>query len=121
LLAPQTFVRANAEVYGASSQCMLYATFHGGDNRHFLTGEELNGPAVNALGVRSQKLSNVGRTSNGCHKIYFLELLRASEGTLSRWSQLYLQSFVSGWVMARFSRAIIHKKVCAPAVGILIG
>jgi hypothetical protein len=26
-------------------------------------------------------------------KIYYLELLRASEGTLSRWSRLHLQSF----------------------------
>jgi hypothetical protein len=42
--------------------------------------EELDGPAVSALGVRSGKLSNV------------LELLRASEGTLSSWSQLHLQS-----------------------------
>jgi hypothetical protein len=29
---------------------------------------------------------------DGCPKIYYLELLRASEGTLSRWSRLHLQS-----------------------------
>jgi hypothetical protein len=28
-------------------------------------------------------------------KIYYLELLRASEGTLSRWSRLHLQSLAS--------------------------
>jgi hypothetical protein len=36
------------------------------------------------FGVRSRKLSNVGP------KIYYFELLRASEGTLSRWSRLHL-------------------------------
>jgi hypothetical protein len=29
---------------------------------------------------------------DGRPKIFYLELLRASEGTLSRWSQLYLES-----------------------------
>jgi hypothetical protein len=42
--------------------------------------------------VRSLKLSNVGRSLDGGPKIYYLELLRASEDTLSRWSRLYLQS-----------------------------
>jgi hypothetical protein len=38
----------------------------------------------------------------GCvTKIYYLELLRASEGTLSRWSRLHLQSFVSTAVSRR--------------------
>jgi hypothetical protein len=34
-------------------------------------------------------------------KIYYLELLRASEGTLSRWSRLHLQSFVPALVSRR--------------------
>jgi hypothetical protein len=43
--------------------------------------EELNVLAVSALGVRSRKQSNIGRSSNGWPKIYYLELLRASKGT----------------------------------------
>jgi hypothetical protein len=45
--------------------------------------EELDGPAVSALSVRSQKLSNVGQ-SGWVTKIKYLERLRSSEGTLSR-------------------------------------
>jgi hypothetical protein len=45
--------------------------------------EELDSPVVSTLGVRSRKLSNIGRSSNGWQNIYYLELLRASEGTLS--------------------------------------
>jgi hypothetical protein len=56
--------------------------------------EELDGPTVSAFRRAiaevnqrwfSWKLCNMGDQK-------FLELLRASEGTLSRWSQLYLQS-----------------------------
>jgi hypothetical protein len=54
--------------------------------------EELDGRAVSALGARSRNLSNVGRSSDGWPEIYYLELLRASEGTLSRWSRQHLQS-----------------------------
>jgi hypothetical protein len=36
------------------------------------------------FGVRSRKLSNVGKSLDGSPKIYYLEVLRASEGTLSR-------------------------------------
>jgi hypothetical protein len=35
------------------------------------------------FGVRSRNLSNVGQSWDGWPKIYYLELLRASEGTLS--------------------------------------
>jgi hypothetical protein len=38
--------------------------------------KSFDGPSVNALGVRSRKLSNVGRSSDGWPKIYYLELLR---------------------------------------------
>jgi hypothetical protein len=66
--------------------------------------EDLDSPAVCAL----QKLSNIGRSLDGLPKIYYiLELLRAPEGTLSRWSRLHLQSLVptnphrAWWVIAR--------------------
>jgi hypothetical protein len=57
---------------------------------------------------------------------YYLELLRASEGTLSCWSRLHLQSLaptnpqwarVGGY--GPISLCVIHK-VWAPAVGTLI-
>jgi hypothetical protein len=44
------------------------------------------------FGVRSRKLSNVGQSLDGWSKIYYVELLRASEGALSRRSRLHLQS-----------------------------
>jgi hypothetical protein len=62
------------------------------------------------FGVRSRKLSNVGQSLDGS-KINYLELLRTSEGTLSRWSRLHLQSLaptnphwahVMGYVMTRY-------------------
>jgi hypothetical protein len=40
--------------------------------------EELKGPAVSALGVRFQNLSNVCKVIDWVTKIYCLELLRAS-------------------------------------------
>jgi hypothetical protein len=51
--------------------------------------------------------------------MYYLELLRASEGTLSRWSRLYLQSLVTNPHWARavgygpFSLCVIHKVALA--------
>jgi cellulose synthase/poly-beta-1,6-N-acetylglucosamine synthase-like glycosyltransferase len=47
------------------------------------------------FGMRSRNVSNVGQSLDGWPKIYYLELLRASEGTLSRWSRLHLQSLAS--------------------------
>jgi hypothetical protein len=44
----------------------------------------LMAPRSVRFGVRSQKLSNVGQSLDGLPKMYYLELLRASEGTLSR-------------------------------------
>jgi hypothetical protein len=43
--------------------------------------EELDGPAVNALSVLSRKLSNLRHSSDEWPKIYYQELIRASEGT----------------------------------------
>ncbi|RVE41254.1 hypothetical protein evm_014099 [Chilo suppressalis] len=61
-------------------------------------------------------------------KNYDLELLRASEGTLSRWSRLHLQSLAP--TNPHWARVVGHGpnlpipsigKACAPAVGTLIG
>jgi hypothetical protein len=41
--------------------------------------------------VRSRKLSNVGQSLDDWLKNYYLELLRASKDTLSRWSRLHMQ------------------------------
>jgi hypothetical protein len=49
-------------------------------------------PRSVCFGVRSQKLSNVDQSLDGWPKFYYLELLCASEGTLSRKSRLHLQS-----------------------------
>jgi hypothetical protein len=66
-----------------------------------------------ALGVRSWKLSNVGRLPDEWPKIYYLEFL-VSEGTLSRWSWLHLQSFVPTPVSRRVdvSQAAARKNSC---------
>jgi hypothetical protein len=47
------------------------------------TFEELDSRAVSALGVRSRKLSTGLNGQSWVTKIYYLELIRASEGTLS--------------------------------------
>jgi hypothetical protein len=79
--------------------------------------EKRDGTAVSALGVRSRKLSNIGRSSDLWPKMYYLELLRASEGTLSRGSRLYLQSLAPTnphWARVvtygPFSSGVIHKE-----------
>jgi hypothetical protein len=53
--------------------------------------EELDGPAVSALGVRLRKLSKFS-ISHRMGDQNLLYLLHTSEGTLSRWSRLHLQS-----------------------------
>jgi hypothetical protein len=88
--------------------------------------EELDSPAVSALGVRSRKLSNAlnGQSWDGGLKPYHLELLRASEGTLSRWSQLHLQLLAPTnphWARVvgygPFSLWVIHKEGLCPSSG----
>jgi hypothetical protein len=54
--------------------------------------EELNGPAVSALRRAIAEVKQRWSVIRWVTNIYYLELLRASEGTLSRWSRLYLQS-----------------------------
>jgi hypothetical protein len=78
--------------------------------------EKLDGSTVSVLGVRSQKLSNIGRWSDGWPKIYYLELLRASEGTLSRWSRLYWQSLAPRGYDP-LSLWVIHKEGLCPSSG----
>jgi hypothetical protein len=67
--------------------------------------------------VRSRKLSNVGQSLDGWPKIYNLELLRASEGTLSHWSRLDLRPLAPTnphWARVvgygPFSFCVIHKE-----------
>jgi hypothetical protein len=79
------------------------------------------------FGVCSWKLSNVGWSLDGWPKIYHLELLRALEGTLSRWSRLQWQLIApvnSQWARVvgygPLSLCLIHR-ACALAVGTLIG
>jgi hypothetical protein len=76
------------------------------------------------FGVQSRKLSNVGQSRDGCPNKYFLELLRASEGTLSRWSRLNLKSLaptnphcarVVGY--GPFFLWVIHKEGLCPSNG----
>jgi hypothetical protein len=52
--------------------------------------EELDGRAVSA--IAEAKHRSQWPVLGWVTKIYYLELLRASEGTLSRWSRLHLQS-----------------------------
>jgi hypothetical protein len=64
------------------------------------------------LGVRSRKLSNVGQWLDKWAKIYCLELLRASKGTLSPTNHIG----PAWWAMARSSYVLSIRKACAPAV-----
>jgi hypothetical protein len=73
--------------------------------------------------VRSRKLSIVGQLLDRWPKFYYLEL-RASEGTLSRWSRLNLQSLVPTnlhWVRMMgydpFFLRVIYKEGLCPSSG----
>jgi hypothetical protein len=65
--------------------------------------EELDGPAVIALGLLEWVT-----------KIYYLKLLRVSEGTLSSWSRLHLQSLAPAPALTRvdFMQAAGRKNKC---------
>jgi hypothetical protein len=80
------------------------------------------------FGVRSRKLSNNGQSLDGRPKIYYLELFRASEGTLSRWSRLHLQPLAPTnphWARVvgygPFSLGVIHKDGLCPSSGEING
>jgi hypothetical protein len=61
--------------------------------------EDFDGPARRAITEAKQRSqrSAIGWVT----KIYYLELLRASEDTLSRWSRLHLQSLAAAPVSLR--------------------
>jgi hypothetical protein len=74
--------------------------------------------------VRSWKLSNAGQSLDGWPKIYYLEFLRASDGTLSRWSRLHLQSLAPTnlhWARVvgygPVSLCVIYKEGLCPSSG----
>jgi hypothetical protein len=74
--------------------------------------------------MRSWKISNVGRSLDGWPKIYHLEFLVVSEGTLSRWSRLHLQTLAPTnhhWARVVgygfFSLCVIHKGGLCPSSG----
>jgi hypothetical protein len=74
------------------------------------------------FGMRSQKLSNVGQSLDGWPKIYYFEVLRAPEITLSRWSRLHLQSLAPTnphWARVvdygPSSLCVIHKEGLCPS------
>jgi hypothetical protein len=80
--------------------------------------EALDGP----FSVRSRKLSNIGWSSDGWPKIYYLELRRASQDTLSRWSRLQsLAPTDPHWARVvcygPFSLWVIHKEGLCPSSG----
>jgi hypothetical protein len=62
-------------------------------------------PRSVSLGVRSRKLSNIGQSLDGLPKIYYLELFRASEGTLRYLFALGLRGGL--WP---FLLCVIHKE-----------
>jgi hypothetical protein len=83
-------------------------------------------PRGQCFGVRSRKLSNVEQSLDGWPKIYYLEILRVLEGTLSRWSRLHLQSLAlknPHWACVvgygSFSLCVLHKEgLCRSSGGI---
>jgi hypothetical protein len=84
--------------------------------------QELDSTAVSALGVRSRKLSSAlnGQSWDRWPKPYHVELLRASEGTLSRWSRLHLRSLAptNPHCYGPFSLWVgIHKEGLCPSSG----
>jgi hypothetical protein len=87
-----------------------------------ITHEELDGLAVSAIAEAKQRSqrSVIGWVA----KIYYLELLRVSKGTLSRLSLLYLQLLAPinlHWACVvgygPFSLWVIHKKGLCPSCG----
>jgi hypothetical protein len=80
--------------------------------RHSVNEEELDIPAVSAHGVRSRKLSNALKGIRWVTNIYHLELLRASEGTLSCWSRSHLQFLAPTPIIAEYLSQHDEKACC---------
>jgi hypothetical protein len=77
--------------------------------------EVLDGPAVSALRHTIAKAKQLWSVTGEVTNIYYFELLRASEATISRWSRLYLQSLAPTnphWacVMGYGPLWVIHKE-----------
>jgi hypothetical protein len=92
-------------------------------NSGYAKSEELDGPAVSALRRAIAEVKQ-HRSLDGLPKIYYLELLRVSEGTLSRKSRLYLQSLqptnphwarMVGYGPCSF--CVMHKEGLCPSSG----
>jgi hypothetical protein len=86
--------------------------------------EELHGPLISALRRAIAEVKQRWTFIGWVTKIYHLELLRASEGTLSCWSRLHLQSLAptnSHWARVvrygTFSLCVIHKEGLCPSNG----
>jgi hypothetical protein len=86
--------------------------------------KELDGPAVSALRRAIAEVNQRWSVIGWVTKKYYLELLRALEGSLSRWSWLHLQSLApTSPHRARmvsygpFSLCVIHKEGLCPSSG----
>jgi hypothetical protein len=116
-----TFCRSNSctsvniiFVYMYKTRNMIY---------HLVYFEELDSPAVSALRCAISEVKQ--RWSlNGWPKIYNLELLPASEGTLSHCSRLHLQSlaptnphWARGGLWPDLLMCVIHKEGLCPSSG----
>jgi hypothetical protein len=91
-------------------------------------------PQMALLTVPGGALSNVRKSSDGWPKMYYFELLRASKGTQSRWTNglyaavsLYLQLATINPHWARvvgygpFSLWVVHKEGLCPSNGYING
>jgi hypothetical protein len=105
----------------------FYISNYINSNSKIQSRQELYGHAFSALWRPIVKLSGVGQSLDGWPKIYYQELLRVSDGTLSRWSRLHLQSLAPinpywgphGGLWPVLLICII-RKACAAAMGTLI-
>jgi hypothetical protein len=78
--------------FGENWRSRIFTCFSCQYFENFLYFEELDCPAVSALRRAITDVKQRWSVIGWITKIYYLELLRALEGTLSRWSRLHLQS-----------------------------
>jgi hypothetical protein len=84
----------------------------------------LDGSAVSAVCRAIAEAKQRGLVIGWVTKFYYLELRRASEDTLSRWSRLHLHSYAPTnphWARvvgySPFSLCVIHKEGLCPSSG----
>jgi hypothetical protein len=102
------------------TQCNKYSRKYSNDASFTLSSMA---PRSVRFGVRSRQLSNVGQSLDRWPKIYYLDFLRASEDTLSRWSRLHMQSLAP--TNPQWARVVgygplflcVIRKTCAPQWG----